>query len=685
MSTSIAWWHKAPFVRLFIWLTAGIVLQWYGAPAAWISWTVFSCGILISFLFQLLPVQLKFRYRLMSGLAISAMLVAGGALLVHQHDLRKKIPDNSARKTYCIARLTEPLTEKTNSFKALAKIRYVGNDRNEPGQVIIYFKKDTTLRLQYGSRIIFKKPLQEIRNSGNPGAFDYKRYCLFNGITGQVYLAPGDFEILPVSSTNTFYAFLLSCRQWVIGTLQRHINGPKEQGLAEALLIGYKEDLDKDLVQAYANTGTVHVIAISGLHLGLIYWLLMLLTKPLQRKKGLPWIRLLIVLGSMWLFSILAGAQPSVLRSAVMFSFIAWGAVINRKTSVYNSLALSAFLLLCHNPFWLWDIGFQLSYAAVGSIVAFYKPISNWCVFNNKLLRHTWQLLAVTLAAQLLTLPVSIYHFHQFPLLFLFTNIVAVPLSSIILMGEIGICALWYAAPVASWCGAVLTILIRLMNQYIELMNRISFAVWTGISINGAQTIALTVFIVTIACWLMTSTRWQLYTALTSVLFFMMVRSSAVVQTAGQAKIIVYNVDRYRAMDLFYGNKGSFFGDSAVQKEASLRNFHLQPSRVLHRIEAVKIETVKEIVFCGKHVIVIDTSFRFSAKKPKPHVDLLVLSKNPRIWIADLSNAFAIQQIVIDGTVPAWKAGRWKADCDSLGIPVHDVSAQGAFQWNLEP
>src|SRR5215203_2645450 len=136
--------------------------------------------------------------------------------------------------------------------------------------------------------------------------------------------------------------FLFETRDGVINILRKFIPGEKEQGLAEALLIGYKDDLDKNLVQAYSNTGVVHVIAISGLHLGLIYWLLLGLTKPLKRKK-LAWVRLVIILSSLWLFSILAGAQPSVLRSAVMFSFIAWGQVIERRASIYNNLALSAF------------------------------------------------------------------------------------------------------------------------------------------------------------------------------------------------------------------------------------------------------------------------------------------------------------------------------------------------------
>jgi competence protein ComEC len=164
----------------------------------------------------------------------------------------------------------------------------------------------------------------------------------------------------------------------VISTLKKYIPGDKESGLAEALLIGYKDDLDKNLVQSYSNTGVVHIIAISGLHLGIIYWLLLAVTKPLKQNKKLVWLRLLLTISALWAFTLLAGAQPSVLRSAIMFTIIAIGQLAARKGSIYNTMALSAFVLLCINPFWLWDVGFQLSYTAVLSIVVFFRPVYNW-------------------------------------------------------------------------------------------------------------------------------------------------------------------------------------------------------------------------------------------------------------------------------------------------------------------
>src|SRR6185436_16943723 len=198
---------------------------------------------------------------------------------------------------------------------------------------------------------------------------------------------------------------------------------------------------------------------------GLIYWLLALLLKPLKNRRKIKWLRPILIVTGLWLFSILAGAQPSILRSAVMFTCIVLGESLSRKSSVYNTLALSAFLLLCYNPYWLWDVGFQLSYAAVLSIVIFMKPIYNWFYIKNKVLDFTWKMNAVTLAAQVLTVPLSIYHFHQFPNYFLLTNLVAVPVSSVIVLGEILLCVVSFTAPVATAVGNILHYLIWFMNS----------------------------------------------------------------------------------------------------------------------------------------------------------------------------------------------------------------------------
>lgn len=695
MHPAIYIWKKAPFIRILVPFMAGIILQWYRQYDRETWYIVFGTGLVATVAFSCFSLFKKFRYRVLGGISILLPFVALGALLAWSRDVRhlkNGLATQPQANAIFVATLSESPVEKTKSVKANATISSLlleAKNIATKGKIVIYFKKDSIpVSLEYGTRLLFKKSLQEIQNGGNPGGFDYKRYALFQGITHQVFLAPTEFTVLPGTDKKWLPALLEKIRQAVLTVLRNNIPGDREPGLAEALLIGYKNDLDKTLVQSYTNTGVVHIIAISGLHLGLIYWLLVGLLKPLQKKKYAWWLRPLIIIAGLWLFSLLAGAQPSILRSAVMFTCIVLGENTGRKTSIYNTLALSAFLLLCYNPFWLWDLGFQLSYLAVLSIVVFMQPVYNLLYIKNKLLDLLWKMNAVTLAAQILTVPISIYHFHQFPNLFLFTNFVAVPLSSIILLGEIFLCIVFFIPWLAEQLGRLLSWLISLMNAYIERIEGISFSLWDALQINLVQVIFLFLFIAGIGYWLLERSKTGLIAGMLSILGFFVVRGYSFWQSSAQRKLIVYNVPGHQAIDLIDGRYFLFRGDNVLLSDDLARNFHLKPSRTIQRlIPTDPIGYFREnhslIRFSGKTIMFADSGTGFHFLSDPIPLDLLVISKNPRLYMSKLRQTLDIKQVVFDGSVPAWKLKYWKRDCDSLGIPYHDVTEKGAFVMNL--
>jgi len=681
-------WNKAPAIRFLICLIAGIVLQWHLQLSVKALAFLFLLSIVFLSIYVFCSLTIKFRIRHIIGCVLHLIIIITGSLLIWAKDIRHNDQwlGHHYQKQMLVATLQEPLVEKANSYKAVAAITALyqsDSSKKVKGNIIIYFKKDSSLlHLNYGSQIAFLKPLQEIKNSGNPGGFDYKRYSLFQGITHQVYLTSNDIELIPGKDTDPLQQLIFTSRDWVVKTLKKNIDGHKEAGLAEALLIGYKGDLDKSLVESYSNTGVVHVIAISGLHLGIIYLILVFLTKPIKRMKHLTWLRLLLILVPLWAFTLMAGAQPSVLSSAVMFTFIAIGEVVARRTSIYNTLALSAFILLCGDPFWLWDVGFQLSYAAVLSIVTFFKPIYNWYRPDNKIVDFFWKMNAVTIAAQLLTVPISMYHFHQFPVIFFFTNFVAVPLSSLILIGEIVLCVLSQATAIASLLGNGLHGLIYLMNSYIEELDKLTFAVWPAMSVSILQIFLLITFIVSICFWLIEKRKTIFWVSATSLVWFVCLRSLSFHDAYQQKKLIVYNVPKYQAIDIIDGRDYHFIGDSVLLQDGFVRNFHLNPSRILHRIDRnSELVNAKCFLFCNKRFLIIDQPIKPADKKTL--VDIIILSKNPKLYISQLQSSLSFQQIVIDGSVPEWKARLWKKDCDSLKIPYYDVAEKGAFVMNL--
>jgi competence protein ComEC len=686
---------KAPFIKLLPPLIAGIFIQWYFSMPVLAWYIVAVLTVILLFSFSWLPVYLRYKYLPARTVLIIGLLICTGAILVWHNNIlhTPEYYGNQYRPsdTY-IATLLETPVEKTNAYKAVARIEaLIQNDsiRTTTGNVIIYFKKDSSIHsLQYGSQLLTQENLQPIQNSGNPGAFDYKRYLLFQQTTAQVYITAGKYTLLPTTHTSWLHNQLLTIQAKLLQVIKTNIKSPREAGLAEALLIGYKDDLDKTLLESYANTGVVHVIAVSGMHLGLIYWLLNILFRPLLKTRRTRWLHPVLVIAILWLFTLVTGGAPSILRAAVMFTCLLIGKTWNKQSSVYNSLAMSAFILLCYNPFWLWDVGFQLSYAALLSIVVFYKPIYNLLFIKNKALDYAWQLIAVTLAAQLLTTPFSLYYFHQFPVYFLLTNLIAVPLSSLILVGELCLLLVSPFTLLSQWLGAALEYGILLLNHYIGWIEGLPFTLWEGIQLSVLQVVCLFLIITGLGFWWLHRHKRLFLTGLAALLAFTILRFISFYQTAAQQKIIIYNIPKLKAVDLIQGNQYLFIGDSSLQTPGFAQNFHLKPSRILQRVGQVDtLPTLTgsdgQYIFGNKTIFFLDRAIPPTITAQTLSVDLLVLSQNPKLYVNQLTEKIQTRQVVIDGSVPQWKARRWKQDFDSLHIPCHNVYEQGAFVMNL--
>jgi competence protein ComEC len=690
-------WKKAPFIRLLLPLMAGIVLQWYlqiSLPVIVAAIIILSIGYI---LFLLLPIALRFKMQALQGLIIQLVLTALGAWLTWQQDVRHHATwyGNYYRdSSYLVVRIDEPLVEKNKSFKADGYVEAVVQDGKAvaaSGKLLLYFSKDSIeTGLKYGDKIIIHKNLQPIKNSGNPGAFNYQRYAAFLGIFHNVFLKEKDWVLLNGNSKNRLKQFIFSARAYVLSILQKNISSGKDElGIAEALLIGYTNDLDKDLVQAYSNTGVVHIIAISGMHLALIYVLLVWLFAKIPGIKKSKWLQLILILACLWVFSILTGASPSILRAAVMFSFIAVGKNIFKQASIYNSLAASAFVLLCYNPYYLWAVGFQLSYLAVLSIVIFQKPIYNCIYIKNKWVDKAWQLMAVSIAAQLLTFPVCIYYFHQFPNLFLISNMIAVPLSGFILYAEIILVAFSWVPFVGMYAGKLVALSVAVMNKIILRINELSFAVWDKIPATALSTWLLYAVVAGFGAWLILKQKKYFKMAMVMLLVFVLQSAYNNWQTNKQQKLIVYNVPKYRAIDFVNGNRYQFVGDSILLQDGLLQNFHLKPGRIAEQLDK-RSDSITGIFnrgmfyqFNNKKIMLADRPVNFTTGGQKIELDLIIISKNPKIQIASLLKTFNCKQIVFDASNPAWKIETWKQECESLNLTYYSIPDKGAFICNI--
>ena len=692
----LPFWKTAPLIRLLLPLAAGIILQWY-LQFSFSYLIVWLCSFLAAFLllYFLSPTAMYYARRL-QGFIFYAMLLGVGMLLTLQNDTRQRADWYGkfyADSAVLLVKINEPLVEKARSYKADGEVVGIINGKQthaSSGKLLLYFSKDSAMpALVYGQIILIKKPLQPIKNSGNPGAFNYERYAAFQQVYHQLFLQPRDWVATNEVQANWFRSFLFRSRQYVLGVLQKNIsNKNQELGIAEALLIGYKEDLDKDLVQAYSNTGVVHIIAISGLHLGLIYAVLLWLFNRLPVIKKSRHAKVILLLSCLWLFSLLTGGSASVLRSAVMFTVIVIGKYYFRQSSVYNSLSASAFILLCYNPYYLWDVGFQLSYLAVLGIVALQQPLYRSVYIKNNWVRKIWQMLSVTIAAQIAAFPICIYYFHQFPNFFLFTNLLVIPLSTVILFGEILLVLLGAFGTLAAKLGVLVTLMIDGMNRVILFFSSFEFSVWDNIYANMYSTWCLYGLVTFLCAWLLHKKARHFKVALSCLLLLTMFYAHASIQLYDQRKIVIYNVSKNQAIDFIERDKHFFVGGDALKQEGLLQNFHLKPARISLQATqaAVSLPSLQQQnvfwQFAGKKMVVLDSSLVLTPADSILPVDILVLSQNSPISIKEVIQAVMPAVIVFDASNNLWKIESWERECEELHLRCHSVAKQGAFVFD---
>lgn len=689
-------WKKAPFLRLLIPVILGILFHFYLNFS--FSFIVLSAAIIaILFLaFSFFPEAIRFKFKIIQGFLIAAFLLLLGSFLAWQKDIRNHenwYGNYTQHKSFVVANISEPLQEKAKSYKSIANVDMVisdGKEEKTTGKFLIYFQKDSAAQnLKYGDRIIVNKVLNPIRNSGNPAGFDYKQYCQFRQLYHQVYLKTGEWVLLPQKDRNIFNTFLFSAREKVVSVLQKYLGKNDESAIAKALLIGYKVDLDKDLVQAYSNAGVVHIIAISGLHIGIIYAILLWIFSVLPLTKKSKPLRLTLIIFCLWVFALLTGAAPSVVRAAIMFSFIIVGSVFDKKSSVYNSLAASAFFILCFNPYELWNVGFQLSYLAVLGIVIAQKPISKWFYFKNKLIQKAWLLAAVSLSAQLLTFPLCLYYFHQLPLLFLLSNLVAIPLASLILSGCLILIFISPVTIVASYFAKIVYAFIWGLNHCVLFFDSIPFSLWKNVSISVTDTFLLYLIVFAILHSFLKKNKRAFKFAIAFSLLFVSFQSFKKWELNHQKKIVVYNIPMHKAVEFFEGNNFYFSGDSDVVNDKLLNKYNLTPVHTAFELkknpDSLHGLFIKDkfFQFYNKRIVMIDSAINYSPVENKMKAGYIIISKNPRIKIADIAQNFDCNNFIFDASNPSWKIEQWKKECEELHLHFYSVPEQGAFVINL--
>lgn len=695
-TTPTNWWQKAPFLRLLLPFMAGILLQTIVAVAFMYTAIAGISVLLLLVAFLLGPHYWQLRWFKVKGILVHLFVLLLGMFVMgyQQHQLQPAVALPTSVQNLVI-QLNEPLTERNQTYKSVAHIQTVelqGKAVEAGGQMILYFKKDSALlhllpQLNAGTQCVVQCNLQPIRKSGNPGAFDYEAWCHLKGIYYQAFLNGKAIRQIQQPTTMGLPQMLWTIRLKILYLLCHYIPNKQSQSIASALLMGYRNDLDRELLQAYSNVGVVHIIAISGLHMGMVYGLLLFLLSPLENRKQWRVLKYIGLLLGIWSFALIAGGAPSVGRSAVMFSFIVLGQWQQKEASIYNNLAASAMLLLLYNPYNLWEVGFQLSYAAVAGIIAFQSPILKWLlqwIPYKKIIT----LISVTLAAQVFTTPISAYHFHQFPVYFLIANIWVVPFTAVLLYALLLLLPLTIWPALAVWWGSMASKGIGALNAGVLAINAWPHAVWKNIYLTSGQTVLLLLALLLLIYAFSFHKKTPIYLSLMAIGLFVGMRTIDYWQKNNQRKLIVYQVPQATAIDFIAGSDCKFLGNAGYFSDGFLRNFHLEPSRILHRVHTIEVvdTTLKTPLnlYFQKHQIVWLNHNRamqqFSFTTPPA---VVILSQNVAYSLAELGKLWPTSFFVADGSNALWKINEWKKEAEALHLRLHSVPDSGAFVMNL--
>lgn len=547
------------------------------------------------------------------------------------------------------------------------------------GRLLIIITKDTlNQRFKVDDEIYTLNLAKEISLPLNPYGFNYADYLKKLGVLHQLKLNRREYLIKRTISL-TLVGVTSSIREKIISGLSRSDFGRDELGIIHALLLGQRNDISEEIYENYKNAGAVHILAVSGLHIGIVLLLCQFLLKPLERLPRGKTIVLILTVILLWGYAFLAGLSPSVIRAVSMFSFVAYAIYLNRPTSKFNILALSMFfILLTYDPMLLFQVGFQLSYAAVFSIFWLFPKLQHFWNPKNIILKKCWQLLSVSLAAQIGVLPISLFYFHQFPGLFFISNLLIIPFLGLILGLGFLIIALMLADILPNSLSGIYNKLINLMNKVIEWVAQQESFIFSDIPFDSLQLVLSYILIFTLVYSLVHKKfKNILAVALCIIAFQLWLIFSMAIKSSEQKIIIVHKTG---TSALLY-KKGNYLDVNCLDSNAV--NKLIKNIMVEENIQKVNYKTLKNSYnFKGQSLLVLNKPEIILQKFQK--IDYVILGNSPKINFNRFLDSIKPKSIVADGSNYRSDIQRWKKSCSDRKLPFYYTGVKGAFILEIE-
>lgn len=680
--------HKGeiPFVVLLLPFLLGIASGIGFITAAYLPllWSIFG-GLGIAFILLNLSYQRLaiYKTRWLGGLLVTFILFSAGCICaINNNELNDARHFSRSPAQYLSIKINTEPQLKNGLLRFTATVGQSINHKQlipVTGTILVTIKDSAAISLQYGDGLVIPAKSTPIDPPFNPGEFNYKKYLAHQNIYYQAFLYPGMYRVVKHGTGNALIAFSLRLRQQMINRFKQQMYDPGAIAVASTLILGYKADLSGDILQAYSKTGTIHVLSVSGAHVAIIYILLQFTLGFLNGYRHGRVIKAVIIIALIWYYSLLSGFSPAVCRAAVMISMVIIGKTYARYINLLNILAVSAFALLLYNPLLITDVGFQLSYLAVAGLVVLQPVVYKWVAFKNKWADKIWMACSVSIAAQVITFPLSALYFHQFPVYFLLTNLLIIIPTSVIMYSGVAYLAL-------SWVPLLSTLLARLLEYTILFMNKalaiIEYAPFASIGkiwLTVPEYLLLYLIIISVFYYLYNKKTWLIKLSLTGVLLFAtsislkryraesthsiaflnLRKNTCIVFKNGGSAVVLTNL---ADTDKNYKYSVQAYLDSAQVEHATIIGLSQNISSTWFKKQGALMQ------FYNKRIIIFDKQLQNQQLPGKLIASYLYITGNPHTNLQAVNSNFDYQTLIIDGSNSNQTVERFTEGAKALNV-----------------
>lgn len=563
--------------------------------------------------------------------------------------------------------LREKLRTTSSGQRYIADILSV-NQQNSIGKIAVTFKQGDEFEFGIGDRFITYTKFITHRQPMNPGQFDYGKYLANKGIHAQIFVENNSFK--KIGTTANLWHLADKYRKKIIGKLAKSGFNERELHVVSALLLGQQQEISPEIIKSYQFAGAVHILSVSGLHIGMIAMMLGFLLNRLPNTAKSRIFKALTIILVLWIFGLIAGFSPSVVRSVTMFSFLTIGTYLRRSTNIYHTLLVSALAILFVEPSFLLDVGFQLSYAALFFILWLQPLFDKIWTPQHKIVKYFWDILTVSFAAQIGTLPLSIYYFHQFPGLFFITNLVIIPWLSIVM--AIGVLVILLAAAdlaipfllhFLEWAIHVLNLTIAKIASYENF-------IFEDIPLTFASMILLYIIITSMALYATERKFRFVALTLTAILSLQVIKIESIISTQKSFESMIMYAPRSTVLIDRHRDQIIAYADDTLESRT------ISGYLLANRTKPLITRKLGNMLFLGKRVLIID-SIGVYPTTVRP--DIVLLTQSTKVNLDRLIRDLKPPIIVADGSNFRSRIAKWEQSCLKMKIPFHAIGEKGSY------